>query len=76
MPKLSREELIELISKIRLGLGEDEEVEGWIMSIKQSVPHPEILNVITRNKDGLSVEGIADKLLNYQAVILKEASDK
>lgn len=70
MNKLCREELIDLVRRIKLGEGSDEEASEWIMQIRQSVPHPEVLNVITRNKEGLSVEQIVDKLLNYKPIIL------
>lgn len=70
MGKLGREDMIELVGKISLGEGSDEEVTNWISKIKQSVPHAEVLKVIPRNKEGLSVEQIVDKLLDYKPIIL------
>lgn len=70
MEKITRKEMIDMVTKIRMGEGSDEEVAKWIMQIEQSVPHPEVLSVITRNKEGLSVEQIVDKLLNYKPIVL------
>lgn len=70
MDKLNREQLIDLVRRIRLGEGSDEEASNWIMQIEKSVPHPDALDVITRGNWDLSEEQVVDKLLNYKPTIL------
>ncbi|OPZ87291.1 MAG: hypothetical protein BWY74_03434 [Firmicutes bacterium ADurb.Bin419] len=66
MEKLSKEDLVQMIRKIRNGEGSDEEFDKWLQEIKQSVSHPEVFNMIIRNTEGLNAEQIADQLMNYK----------
>lgn len=68
MEKLNKEELVEIVKRIRNGEGSDDEFDNWLQEIKQSVSHPEVFNVIIRNTEGLNVEQIVDELINYRTV--------
>ncbi len=67
MVKLTKEELVEMVKRIRNSEGSDDEFDSWLKEIKESVSHPEVFNVIIRNTEGLNVEQIVDELIHYKA---------
>ena len=46
MQKLSREEVKDLVLKIRQGLGDDKERNEWIEQIRDSVPNRQVIGAI------------------------------
>ena len=58
---LSRQEMLELVKKIRVGEGSDREVSHWIERISDSVPNREVVQTIMSGDD-LSDEEIVNKL--------------
>jgi hypothetical protein len=73
--KLSREELVELVRKIRNVEGNEEEIVAWVNLFENNVPHPEASGLIFwSSKYGLSSnpspEEIVDKALSYKPLQL------
>jgi len=69
MKKLNRDEIKTLVSKIRMGEGDDHEVSMWVQNISMSVPHPEVIKVIMSGA-GVTDEEVVEKLYNYKPIIL------
>lgn len=68
MKKLNKEEILELIVRIRNGEGTDEEVSRWIDGIENSVPNRNIIETIMGAGDNAAAEEIVEKL--YEANII------
>ncbi len=69
MERLSREEVKDLVVKIRKGMGEDIERNNWIEQIKNSVPNREVIRAIMSGTDA-SIEDILDKLYTNNVIQL------
>lgn len=67
--KLSREEIKQLVIKIRNGEGDDSEVSKWIEDILNSVPNREVIEVIMSGSNA-TVDEIVDKLYVSNAILL------
>lgn len=71
MGKLSKEELIELVKKIRNGEFEDEKERTILLErFRENVPHPEVINLMYYHKPRLTPEEIVEKALSYKPIIL------
>lgn len=68
--KLTREELISLVSKIVECEGTEEEIDEMIEIVKNNVPHPEVSDLIYWNEEDLTPEQIVDIALAYKPVQL------
>jgi hypothetical protein len=69
--EMDRERLIELVENIMQAKGSEEEIDEWIAILKQSVPHPEVTNLIFYPEDeGVTPEEIVDAALSYQPIQL------
>ena len=69
MEKLSREEVMGLVLKIRQGLGDDKERNEWIEQIRDSVPNREVIKAIMSGPNA-SIEEILDKLYTANVIQL------
>lgn len=69
MKKLSREEVKDLVLKIRQGLGDDKERNKWIEQISDSVPNREVIRAIMSGQNA-SIEEILDKLYTSNVIQL------
>ncbi len=69
MEKLSRENVKDLVTKIRQGLGEDEERNKWIDQIRASVPNREVIKTIMSGSN-VDIEDILDKLYTSNVIQL------
>ena len=69
MKKLSREEVKDLVIKIRQGLGNDKERNEWIEQIRDSVPNREVIRAIMSGPNA-SIEEILDKLYTSNVIQL------
>lgn len=69
MKKLSREEVKDLVLKIRQGLGDDRERNEWIEQIRDSVPNREVIRAIMSGPNA-SIEEILDKLYTSNVIQL------
>lgn len=69
MNKLNNEEVKELVTKISLGLGDDEDVSLWIQSIMDSVPNRNVIETIMSGEDE-TIEQIVDKLYTSNVIQL------
>jgi hypothetical protein len=67
---LSREQLIELVTKIMNTEGTEEEIDEMFQQLRRNVIHPGIGNLIFWDERGLSAEEIVDEALAYKPIIL------
>ncbi|PEM21840.1 bacteriocin immunity protein [Bacillus toyonensis] len=70
LKKLTREELINLVSKIVESEGTEEEINEMIEIVKRNVPHPELSDLIYWNDEDLTPEQIVDIALAYTPIQL------
>lgn len=73
--KLSKHELIALVTKLLRAEGSDDEIHQWLELVERNVPHPEVQNLIYwSNRYGLgdspSAEDIVEQALSYKPIIL------
>lgn len=68
--KLTREELISLVSKIVECEGTEEEIDEMIEIVKNNVPHPEVSDLIYWNEEDLTPEQIVDIAIAYKPIQL------
>lgn len=71
---LSRNELIELVTRIMNDDGNEQEIDQWLLILEQNVPHPEISNLIFWNEEEYSASEIVDMALAYQPILLPPSS--
>jgi len=74
--RLSREELVVLVTKIMNSEGTEAEIDEWERLVQQNVPHPEVSGLIFHPDVQMSAEEIVDVALNYQPIQLPESTDK
>ena len=65
MRKWNKEEILELVVRIRNGEGADEEVSRWIDEISDSVPNRNVVEAIMSDEDA-TAEDVVEKL--YEGV--------
>ncbi|PFZ79466.1 hypothetical protein COL82_06665 [Bacillus toyonensis] len=70
LKKLTREELINLVSKIVESEGTEEEINEMIEIVKRNIPHPELSDLIYWNDEDLTPEQIVDIALAYTPIQL------
>ncbi|HDR3651183.1 bacteriocin immunity protein [Bacillus sp. SM-B1] len=70
LKKLTREELINLVSKIVECEGTEEEIDEMIEVVERNVPHPEVSDLIYWNDEDLTPEQIVDIALAYKPIQL------
>ncbi|PEP80682.1 hypothetical protein CN581_14400 [Bacillus toyonensis] len=70
LKKLTREELIDLVSKIVDCEGAEEEIDEMIEVVEKNVPHPEVSDLIYWNDEDLTPEQIVDIALAYKPIQL------
>ncbi|MBJ7930185.1 MULTISPECIES: bacteriocin immunity protein [Bacillus cereus group] len=70
LKKLTREELINLVSKIVESEGTEEEIDEMIEIVKRNVPHPELSDLIYWNDEDLTPEQIVEIALAYTPIQL------
>lgn len=68
--RLSREELIELVEKIRRVENSEEEIDAMLDLLEWNVPDPEVSNLIYWSKEDLTSEQIVDRALSYKPILL------
>lgn len=69
MDKLTKEQVSELVNKIRKGEGNDAELSEWIAQISRATSNPEVIKTIMSG-NGVTVEEIVEKLYSYKPIIL------
>ena len=69
MEKLTKEQVTELVRKIRKGEGDDIELVQWISEISLATSNPEVIKTIMLG-DGITVEEIVETLYIYKSIIL------
>ncbi|WP_322925084.1 bacteriocin immunity protein [Paenibacillus campi] len=73
---LSRAELIELVQRIQDGRRSEQQQEQWLEQLIQSVPHPDVSNLIFWNDEEWTAERIVDEALAYHPIILGQAPNE
>lgn len=66
--KLSREELIELATKIIECEGTEEEIDNMIEIVEKNTSCPDLIDLIYWNDDNLTSEQIIDTAMNYKPI--------
>ncbi len=69
MGKLNKEEILELVVRIRNGEGTDEEVSRWIDEISDSVPNRNVVEAIMSGDD-VTAEDVVEKLYEGNIIYL------
>jgi len=69
MQELTRQELIELVNKIKDCDGTEEEIDNMILVLEKNVPHPEVSDLIFWGEEK-TAEQIVDIALNYKPIML------
>jgi hypothetical protein len=67
---MNRDELVELVKKIKEDECSEDEINSWIDLLHENVPHPDASDLIFYSKEELSAEEIVDKALNYKTPLL------
>lgn len=67
MKKLTRQEVMELVIKIKSGEGNDKEVSEWIEKIHISTGNPEVIKAIMSSAD---TETIMENLYHFSVICL------
>lgn len=67
--KLSKEEVRELVIRIRQGEGDDKEFTEWMESISFSTANPEVRKCIISGRNA-TIDEIMDKLYSYKPILL------
>jgi len=67
--KLTKDQVSELVNKIRKGEGEDAELSEWVSKISMATSNPEVIKTIMSG-NGITVEEIVEKLYSYKPIIL------
>lgn len=70
MEKLSRDEMIRLVERLRRGEGDEEEGEKWLEMLKRSTGCPHISDLIFYPEEEMTAEQIVDKALAYRPIAL------
>ncbi|MVU78268.1 hypothetical protein GPX89_13565 [Nocardia sp. ET3-3] len=69
---MAREELIELVTRLYEGQGDETEQDAWLQTLKDSVADPRISDYIfwDNSNPRLTPEQIVDKALAYRLIAL------
>jgi hypothetical protein len=68
---MNRTELIELVKKISVADGTEEELDNMVDTFMENVPDPNAVDYIFQKQyEGLTAEEIVDKALSYKPFIL------
>ena len=67
---LTREKLIELITRLSEGHGTEQEDNEWLMLIEANVPAPAVSDLIFYSEPSLSPEEILEEALSYKPILL------
>lgn len=68
---MDRSEMINLVRMIMNCEGTEEEIDEWLMKLKESVSYPDVSDLIFYPEgDTVTPESIVDKILSYNPVRL------
>ena len=67
---LTREQLLELITKLSEGEGTEQEEIEWLMLIEANVIHPAVSDLIFYRDPSLSPEEVLEEALSYKPILL------
>ncbi|WP_405111639.1 hypothetical protein MHH28_03075 [Paenibacillus sp. FSL K6-1217] len=67
---LSRQQLIELVTKIVNAEGTEAELDQWLEIVASNVAHPGVSDLIFWHEPELTPEEIVDSALGYQPIVL------
>lgn len=69
-PKLTREELIELVERLQTEGGSEAETAEWLETLEANVPDPNISDLIYWSEEKLPAEEVVGRALAYAVVAL------
>jgi hypothetical protein len=67
---MTKSELIDLVKRIIAAQGTEEEIDGLITLLEQSVPHPRVSDLIYYPEREMTAEEIVDAALSYRPISL------
>lgn len=67
---LDRQQLIDLVDKIKLAEGSEDEITDWINLLVENVPDPNVAELIFFSDVELTSEEVVDKALAYKSILL------
>ncbi len=70
MERLSRDEMIRLVERLKLGEGDEAEATEWVAKLEQSTSCPHISDLIFYPDEDLTAEQTVDKALTYRPIEL------
>ena len=68
--RLTKVELVELVSKISNAAGDEKQIDEWIDTLEQNVPHPEVADLIFYPEEEMTAEEIVEAALSYKPIHL------
>jgi hypothetical protein len=68
--KLSREELVRLVTKIMTTEGTEAEIDESVEAVSRAVPHPEWTNLAFYDERNLTPEQVVEEALAYKPILL------
>lgn len=68
--QLTKDQLIELVRKIKNCEGTEEEIDEWQLLLQRNVPDPEVSDLIFYSDEDLSPEEIVGRAMNYRPIPL------
>lgn len=77
MNRLTKEQLIKLVQKIKdADFESEEQYEKAVILFKNSVVHPDSVNLIFYHKPKLTAQEIVEKALTYKPIVIPPYKDK
>lgn len=70
MEPLSRDQLVELVQRIRNFRGSDKQLSSLIEVLERNVPHPNVSNLIFWHAPELSSDEVIEQALKYRPLEL------
>lgn len=67
---MTRDELVELVRRIQRVDGSEEEISRMVLTLKASVAHPAVSDLIFWSEKELTAEEIVDEALAYEIVAM------
>ncbi|MBP1995071.1 bacteriocin immunity protein [Paenibacillus eucommiae] len=71
MERLTRTQILDLVTRLCNGEGSEEEADEWIEMLQRNVPHPEVSSLIFWPEEELTPEEIVEQAFNYKPIALK-----
>jgi hypothetical protein len=68
--KLSREELVRLVTKVMNTEGTEAEIDEYVEAVNRAVPHPAWMDLAFYDERNLTPEQVVEEALAYKPILL------